>query len=127
MSAVVLIAYFAYQFVNINLRVKQWSFYTIAIIAMPFIFQFTSKSRLDRAIGELSFPVYLSHILVYEYLAYRGSTSPAVTLLVTLIVSILLTKCLINPLERLRQKRVRVAHHEKPDILPSASPVVTVS
>jgi peptidoglycan/LPS O-acetylase OafA/YrhL len=127
MLGLVLIAYFAYQFVGLNLRVKQWSFYTIALLALPFVFRATSKFKLDRAIGELSFPVYLSHAVVYEYLAFRGNGAGIHVLVASLGISILVTQILVRPMEKWRQSRVRAAHAPVHPAEPPAEPKLAIA
>ena len=41
-----------------------WFYFASLTLALPFVFRFSKESRLDAAIGELSYPIYLSHVLV---------------------------------------------------------------
>ncbi|MCA8948910.1 MAG: acyltransferase [Planctomycetes bacterium] len=55
-----------------------WSPYGLAVgllalpFALPFAFELTARSRLDRAVGELSYPVYLVHYLLCFLLPVVG-------------------------------------------------------
>lgn len=65
--------------------------YAALALAIPSLFLLTKNSRLDRFVGELSYPIYISHILVlYAITQYTqvGYELPGV--LVTLALSLLL-------------------------------------
>lgn len=79
-------------------------------IALPFIFIYTKNSKLDTYIGELSYPIYITHVfilLVMETTNISFIESKGTTLLIgTLILSVLLNKFLVDRIEKIRQKRV---------------------
>lgn len=50
---------------------KFWVLYVAFAVSIPFIFEATKHSRLDREIGELSYPLYLVHGLVVGLVYYR--------------------------------------------------------
>lgn len=87
-------------------------FYILSITAsIPILFKFLRKNSLDIQIGELSYPVYISHILVY----YICSNLPinfvksgwAITLF-TLMFSFFLNKFIALPIEKYRQSRLKI-------------------
>lgn len=41
-----------------------WLYFALLTLALPSLFRLTKNSKLDRNIGELSYPVYISHILI---------------------------------------------------------------
>ena len=41
-----------------------WLFYVGVWIATPLLFDLSKNSRLDHLLGQLSYPIYLSHVLV---------------------------------------------------------------
>ncbi len=92
--------------------VARWAYYAAAVPAAPFLFLLTAKSRADRWIGELSYPLYICHILVLwmliPVLSRHGALARAglATLAVSLAVSAGLVFLVILPLDRLRQRRV---------------------
>lgn len=45
---------------------EKWVF-LVAALLIPFIFRFSAKSKWDRIIGELSYPVYLFHFPILTY------------------------------------------------------------
>lgn len=82
-----------------------WAYYALLVIALPVLFDATRNSRLDRLIGELSYPVYLCHFVVIWYVAFALRIVPpnaaAVVLPLTIAVS-----CLLVPLQ-IRIDRLR--------------------
>src|SRR6185503_16357418 len=47
-------------------------FYGFVAWALPLAFQLTRTSRVDRYLGELSYPIYLVHLLVISVALYSG-------------------------------------------------------
>ena len=85
-------------------------FYALIFLSVPFIFVLSKKSKIDRQIGELSYPIYISHILMIlvlntnslPYIGGYGGTS----LLMTLAFAVLLNLGVATRIEKFRQKRV---------------------
>ncbi|MHB8495783.1 MAG: hypothetical protein ACYC9Z_07120 [Casimicrobiaceae bacterium] len=50
-----------------------WLFYVCVWICTPLLFNLTRASKLDNALGQLSYPVYLSRILVIDVVRRLGS------------------------------------------------------
>jgi len=92
--------------------VKQWTFYVVAWGAIPWLFAASKKSRIDRYLGELSYPLYLVHFLAVWFLPpllrQIGVTQavPLWILAASLGLSVGLIHFVSNPLERIRQQRV---------------------
>ena len=61
-----------YQFVPAwnagGIVIKQWIFYAIVWAAIPWLFAASKNSRLDRYLGELSYPLYIVHFLAVWFL-----------------------------------------------------------
>jgi peptidoglycan/LPS O-acetylase OafA/YrhL len=78
-------------------------------IAIPFLFKFTKKFKFDRFIGELSYPIYLTHILILNLVRTAGITKyqNIATIIGSIIISIILVKLVGDRLENLRQGRVK--------------------
>lgn len=81
-------------------------------LGLPFLFRATSASRLDRAIGDLSYPVYLVHELVAQ-LVPAGGLSPDARALVVVALSIAASAVLVRlveaPLDAFRHRRLAAA------------------
>lgn len=111
-----LILIFTFNYIPITYYVKQWAFYILFIAAIPAIFNYTKQKKFDRAIGELSFPIYLSHIFILRYclpifneLFKMEHLNSVLTLIFTILFSILLNNYLIKPIEIYRSKRIASA------------------
>lgn len=84
--------------------------YIVTIFLMiPFVFKFTRDIKIDRFAGELSYPIYIIHILVRNLLLAAGMKFHVniLTILGSVILSILIIKLIGNRIEKARQRRVR--------------------
>jgi peptidoglycan/LPS O-acetylase OafA/YrhL len=84
-------------------------FYAYVVWALPLAFQATRTNRFDRYLGELSYPVYLSHLLVISVALYSGwSGRPLAALIVLLVIaaSVLIHELVQKPVDRYRATRV---------------------
>jgi len=95
------------------------AYLVIMAVAVPFIFMFTRTSKIDRWIGESSYPLYIVHVLVLQTTRYFGYLKPGVTMAGSLVAAILLMVVIDQPVERLRQRWIarrkglapQVQHH----------------
>jgi peptidoglycan/LPS O-acetylase OafA/YrhL len=94
--------------------IKQWFYYGLIFFLMPLLFIFSKTNRLlDRYIGELSYPIYISHIFVMLLLSpFLNSISPSIHInlivcVVTVVFSMLLVRFVLTSIENYRQDRVR--------------------
>jgi len=90
------------------------SVYFAAIgLSFPFLFNFLKDNKLDNKIGELSYPVYISHFLVsmvcHQMPIYFLQTGWGVAL-VTLLFLWVLNKWIAAPVEKYRQARLVYTH-----------------
>ena len=88
-------------------------FFAYVGFTIPFLFQFSKKSKIDYRLGELSYPIYVVHIVVIKTLSllmekynWQFSRGLAV-LIITIILSYLLLKLVSDPVEKFRQSRVK--------------------
>lgn len=84
--------------------------YAITFISLPALFAHVSKLRIDKNLGELCYPMYLVHafvLLIVGANSFPKSWGTGIpTVLLTIILSILLNKLLLVPIEKWRQKRL---------------------
>ncbi len=83
-------------------------YYALIAIALPFMFMATGRSSLDNAIGELSYPIYISHFYVLKFWTRAGTDTDNAWLAQLVVVTILLSYVLAKfaqPFERLRQAK----------------------
>jgi peptidoglycan/LPS O-acetylase OafA/YrhL len=102
-----------FQYIPIENECKEWIYYSLIAITTPFLFLFTKNNKIDFLIGELTYPVYMCHVFIFVILGYLNKftgVGPAYSGLATLagsvLFSILLVKFIIEPIEKIRQRRV---------------------
>ena len=92
---------------------KSWGYLGLLTISIPFIFKLTNKLKIDQMIGDLSYPVYLIHVLVITMLVnvvhYKTSQNLFVLsiIIITLIISEVMVITLEKPIDILRQRRLK--------------------
>jgi peptidoglycan/LPS O-acetylase OafA/YrhL len=84
--------------------------YLLAVFAfLPVGFSAFKKSKIDTMIGELSYPVYICHILVYTILAatpYALLHTGQVVAVISIGAAALLNILIQKPIEKFRQSRI---------------------
>lgn len=89
---------------------KEIIYFLSIILLIPVLFNYLKKSKLDNQIGELSYPVYISHLgvaMVCGVLPFTFLRSGWAIALLTVIIAYLLNKFIAYPIERFRQSRVK--------------------
>ena len=94
-------------------NIKILAFYCFTGFAIPYIFQLTKKSKLDNRIGDLSYPIYIVHMFIiyittllltrFEWQISRGF----LVITATIVVSYLLVRFVADPVEKIRQARIK--------------------
>ena len=95
-------------------------FLWLAPLLLPGVFALTKNWTLDRAIGELSYPLYLVHYIVYEYMyrffvgsgqfGYFKSTAAIVTYdCAALVAAFVLYKFVDQPIDNWRHRKFAAA------------------
>lgn len=84
----------------------------IMFLCLPYVFRLTKRVRWDRAIGELSYPVYLCHFLVLSVLEVLTGVPVAggmklVALALVLGLSTLLYLAVVRPIDTFRHNLTR--------------------
>lgn len=98
-------------------ELKMWGHYLLILLGLPFVFLATAASRLDRWVGELSYPVYLVHFWILTLLRMSPGTTAlglsegTLALLLSLVVALLLNMGIATPVEKLRQARINRQQH----------------
>ena len=99
-----------FQYIPVFAREKSapWGYYAVVVSTLPLLFHATRRSRIDGLVGELSYPMYVSHLFVITVLwGVRGTSDDIWALqvvVVTLLTSVALNR-LARPFERLRARR----------------------
>jgi peptidoglycan/LPS O-acetylase OafA/YrhL len=93
---------------------KQYVFYTLIFLSVPFMFLFEKKVKLSKFLGDLSYPVYISHIITLDMLNFLMARFLSALWLVivdialVLFISYLLKKYISDPIDTYRSARVKV-------------------
>src|SRR5262249_59542208 len=110
-------------------RLDNHKFYILVVLALPALFDVSRRVGLDRWLGELSYPIYLSHLAVLGCgqvvatvflgpLENRNWFTLAM-LTAVLLVSIAFVQLLDAPFEQWRQRRTIMV---RPETAPAALP-----
>ena len=89
---------------------KEIGYFSLIVLSIPYLFNFSKNYNLDNQIGELSYPIYISHMFVILFI-HRAM--PFVLFngwfiaLATILFSYLLNRFVAAPMEKIRQRRVR--------------------
>jgi peptidoglycan/LPS O-acetylase OafA/YrhL len=95
----------------VQFHFKGYIYLVVFCIGLPFIFILSKNWKIDKYIGELSFPIYISHIFIFMIMTYfnmpiLGSLGLGL-LLLTILFSMLLNEFVAKKIENIRQKRVK--------------------
>ena len=88
-----------------HFSLKYCTYYLFVVVSIPFAFAYSKDNRLDRYLGELSYPIYISHLLIVVWAGLVGLHYPVVVVLVTVLLSIFLLRCVIEPIDKFRASR----------------------
>ncbi|HSA06001.1 MAG TPA: acyltransferase [Candidatus Gastranaerophilales bacterium] len=113
-ASILLLSVFSYiilfQYIPVELGVKKWVLYAAMIPLAPILFKISKNNQFDRFIGELSYPVYICHVLIINLLSLAFPDPPKyfplLAMVLSIALSIILNKLIADPVERFRQKRV---------------------
>jgi peptidoglycan/LPS O-acetylase OafA/YrhL len=92
---------------------KVWIYLGFLMLSIPFLFNFTNKHWLDKFIGNLSYPVYISHLTILTILINlnlvneKSSNFTILLILSTLIFSEVLVIFIEKPIDIWRQRRLQ--------------------
>jgi peptidoglycan/LPS O-acetylase OafA/YrhL len=83
---------------------KRLLLFSAFFVVLPFGFLHQATHRLDAAIGELSYPLYMCHMLVISWsaAAFSGHGHIAVSLLGTFLMTLALNVFVARPVDRYR-------------------------
>jgi peptidoglycan/LPS O-acetylase OafA/YrhL len=97
----------------------RWLMYASIALATPFVFNAFKDNALDRRIGDLSYPMYLCHLVIVALvLIYEPPFAAWVAIGGTLALSALLLVLVDRPVDRWRQRRAVV---QRDAALPAAA------
>lgn len=103
-----------FSFIDVLLYIKQWAYYGMTFLFLAPIFLLTKKSSFDRIIGDLSYPMYISHIFVITLISVLFqqygpvmNNMGIIAVLSTMVFSYFLIKYIGYPIELIRERRLQ--------------------
>ncbi|MDF2572679.1 MAG: acyltransferase, partial [Sporomusa sp.] len=113
-TMVVIILTLVFNYIPLNYAWKQWGYYFLIMISLPFIFSYSQKSSIDRYIGDLSYPIYMAHsfvilaiIAIYPANWSQQTVFGFVTVIFSIILAAIIMRYVQAPIEHIREKRVK--------------------
>jgi len=105
------ILFFTFIYSFIPFYYKTYIYLFTFFICLPYVFIFSKDWKIDRYIGELSYPIYISHLVVVMIvnrlnIPLIGGQGLIVTIL-SIFLSILLNEFVAKKIELIRQSRIR--------------------
>lgn len=107
-NALLLAMVIALPLSGLSLSIQRWIVYVAIAIAAPFVFNAFKSNAIDRWIGDLSYPLYLCHLVVIGLvLTFIPDASWAIWAALggAFALSILLLVLVDHPVDRWRQRR----------------------
>jgi peptidoglycan/LPS O-acetylase OafA/YrhL len=98
-----------FTFDALMLQFHQYIYFLCFSLSIPIIFRLTHKSKVDRVIGEYSYPIYISHVFfkgVY-FICFGYSNNVSIPVLIaSIFFAFLYNELVNNRLEDFRQRRL---------------------
>lgn len=89
------------------LSYSEMIYFSLFFLGIPFVFYFTKNNRVDRFIGELSYPIYLCHLFVIPFFGAKSAQSTILSVISCVLLSSVVFLYVGKPIEQFRQKRVK--------------------
>jgi peptidoglycan/LPS O-acetylase OafA/YrhL len=106
-NAALLAAIVALPLTKIGGEPGRWLVYGGIAVALPFVFNAFKDIHADRWLGDLSYPIYLTHLIVVGFvLTFEVPMAMWAALAATLALSISLLLLVDEPIDRWRQRRL---------------------
>jgi peptidoglycan/LPS O-acetylase OafA/YrhL len=110
---ILILILFFYEEISLPLNTKNWMFFFILFLSIPFVFFSFKDYKFDRQIGELSFAIYISHhalvsVLRPYFFAHTNYIWSYGYAIVTgsILLALIFNYVIIRPLEVYRRKKV---------------------
>ncbi len=98
-----------FQYIPISLSIKKGLYYGFLFLCIPIIFKYSKEKKFDCMIGELSYPIYISHYLIIllleKILLKQQQMFGIIAIILTVSFSILLVRYVVQPIDFYRQRR----------------------
>ncbi|NID10155.1 acyltransferase family protein [Fibrivirga algicola] len=97
------------RFESFPFSIREVAYFALLIGTIPYLFMLSNRYAADSHIGELSFPIYITHILiilVIHKVHLPWLNQGWIIVLITIAASYLLNRFVSIPVEKIRQARV---------------------
>ncbi len=82
----------------------------LSILLLPFLFRLSKDNKLDRYLGELSYPIYVCHFLVISFMVRYTIIDKSLWgffgVMESIMLAVLLVEFVVKPIDKIRQKRL---------------------
>lgn len=106
-----------FNFIDLDVDLKRWALYFTLTLLIPYIYRYFKDIKFDRSLGELSYPIYISHIIILYVMnwtpfsrlgssQYYGLFAAIITLVVAYLLNVVVQK-------RVEVIRIRRAENQK--------------
>ena len=110
-SVFIAVVAFSLMYRYITIPGKMTLYLLLFFSALPFIFILSKNWKTDRQLGELSYPIYISHIFILSWVGAlqikSGSWRTVIVILLSVLFAYLLNIFVGNKIEKFRQSRVK--------------------
>jgi peptidoglycan/LPS O-acetylase OafA/YrhL len=104
----------------LDAELSRWAIYVAIALALPFVFHAFKDVAIDRWLGDLSYPIYLTHLVVVGLvLTFEPPLPMWVAFGATLAMSTALLILIDQPVDRWRQRRA--ARRALPSAIPATA------
>lgn len=108
-AVLLIITVFIIIFDKLSFGFRNEIFFILFFISIPFIFELSKKSKTDRYIGELSYPLYITHMFIINVVNKSNFifiTKGITVIMLSIVISILLKHLISDKIEIYRQGRL---------------------
>ncbi len=110
-SAWISVLLFTIGYRYFNIPGKMILYFILFVCALPLIFILSKNWKIDRQLGELSYPVYICHIFILSWVGLlhlpAGGWRTIIVIIISIAFSYLLNFFVGNKIEKYRQNRLK--------------------
>jgi peptidoglycan/LPS O-acetylase OafA/YrhL len=107
LGAALVMASVFFEVLRKSIPYVEFVFPLLFAVAVPYFFGWTSRSKVDRWVGELSYPLYIVHVLVAKVIDSLHLPVTGLTLTATsLVAAVVLLVFVDAPIEKIRQRKL---------------------
>jgi peptidoglycan/LPS O-acetylase OafA/YrhL len=100
-----------FQYLGPDVVLKKYIYLLLFACCVPFIFEVTKTNKIDKVIGETSYPIYMVHgllgLIIVTLFPEIGNKAGILNLLISFVFAIMFNQIVFKYIERYRQKRIR--------------------